>query len=752
MILALLMIVSGVEDPRPELIQLQLEGKNQVALERVDQSLADNKEAADRWGLEYLRGHLLESLEDENEAVAAFATALTVTPVLASYSRYRLAISQLQMGHPEVAAGLLATLLADDPPPSLVPTAVRFLSDSLALGGDCRLLSEVEAWGLPRDQSRTIKLSQTLCAWRTGHFQQASELATELLRQSREDEPARGAAVLLSDLVPKTADSATLLRIGLTFHHHREFERAVLFLDRGIAAINGGNSGLSGVDRADALYALARSYFWLADYPRAAAIFSEVASEENSSSKRSRAYFQQGRCWELHGDWPAASRSYYQAFAITPTSNWTPAATLSAMRVEWRRGSEKTALELLTRLRSRGDWKSMANRGLLFLAVSEIVQDRSDQASDWLEAARRSMGSSDIEIAFWRGRLAELENNDSLAVQRYATVLAEDPYHPLGIAARKRLDGGGLVAASLDEGRRLAASERNLDLYKAWLLLGSAYPAGARARDRVVTRWENNSQLKPFLSPQWVAPADWPIWQSSQNKPEDLLLKLGVVEQMSPVVRNHFPRGDTSYALTGSRFLSTAGLHQPSLYLAEVAGKRLPEGVPIQLLPLEYRRLLYPQPYQSIVVRESKRQKVDPSLVNAIIREESRFNPLAVSAASARGLTQFVLPTARSVSRSLGWRSLEAVDLHRPEIAIALAAAYLAELENLFEGRVEVAIAAYNAGENQARLWASYCYSREPEEYFSKVGFTQTRNYLRKVDSSRAQYQEIYAQSNRVDH
>ncbi len=750
MILALLLIVSGVEDPRPELIQLQLEGKNQVALERVDQSLADNREVADRWGLEYLRGHLLERLENEHEAVAAFATALTVTPTLASYSRYRLALSQLQMGHPEVAAGLLATLLADDPPPSLVPTAVRFLLDSLALGGDCRLLREVEAWRLPRDQSRPIKLTQSLCAWRSGNFQQASDLATELLRQSREDEPARGAAVLLSDLVPKTADSATLLRIGLTFHHHREFERAVPFLDRGIAAINGGNSGLSGVDRADALYSLARSYFWLADYPKAAAIFSEVALEENSSSRRTRAYFQQGRCWELHGDWPAASRSYHQAFAITPTSTWTSAAILSAMRVEWLRGSETTALELLTSLRSRGDWKSMASRGLLFLAVSDIVRDRSDQATDWLEAARRSMGSNDIEIAFWRGRLAELENNNSLAVQRYATVLAEDTYHPLGIAARKRLDGVGLVTATQDEGRRLAASERNLDLYKAWLLLGSADPAGARARDRVFARWENNSQLEPFLSSQWVAPADWPIWKSTPDRPEDLLLKLGVVEQMSPTLRSHFPRGDTSYALTGSRFLSTAGLHQPSLYLAEVAGKRLPEDVPTQLLPLEYRRLLYPQPYQSIVVRESKRQEVDPNLLNAIIREESRFNPLAVSAASARGLTQFVLPTARSVSRSLGWRRLEAVDLHRPEVAIALAAAYLAELESLFEDRVEVAISAYNAGENQARLWASYCYGREPEEYFSKVGFTQTRNYLRKVDSSRAQYQEIYSQSNKV--
>ena len=118
---------------------------------------------------------------------------------------------------------------------------------------------------------------------------------------------------------------------------------------------------------------------------------------------------------------------------------------------------------------------------------------------------------------------------------------------------------------------------------------------------------------------------------------------------------------------------------------------------------------------------------------------------MAVSAASARGLTQFVLPTARRMASTLGWRRIDALDLHRPEVAIALGATYLAALEREFSGRDEAVIAAYNAGENQARLWSSYCYGDQPEEYFSKVGFTQTRNYLRKVGSSREHYREIYA-------
>ena len=45
------------------------------------------------------------------------------------------------------------------------------------------------------------------------------------------------------------------------------------------------------------------------------------------------------------------------------------------------------------------------------------------------------------------------------------------------------------------------------------------------------------------------------------------------------------------------------------------------------------------------------------------------------------------------------------------------------------------------------RVWQSYCYSREPAEYYSKVGFPQTRGYLRKVVSSRNQYRAIYTGS-----
>ena len=579
MILALLMMMSGVEDPRTELIRLQLAGETQSALDEVERALATRPTAADDWGLSYLRGHLLERL-DRPEAAEAFATSLGTTPELAAYGRYRLALSQLRLGHPEVAAGLLASLLANDPPPSLVPTAVRLLSESLSQGGDCRLLRTVDDWQIDADDNRPIRLSKARCALLAGEPERATELATALLKQSREDEPARSAAILLADLQPTSASTAQLLRIGLTFHQHREFERAIPLLERAVSATTGADTGLRGVDRADALYALARSRFWLEDYAAAAVTFERVADEETSADKRARAYFQQGRCRELEARWSEAIASYRRAFGITPTSSWTPASLLSALRVEWRQGNEEAALELLSRLRSRSNWRSLARRGLIFIAASDIVNERTDRAADWLTPASRSASADDLELAFWKGRLAELRADDELAIHLYADVLTQDAYHPLAVAIRQRLSQAGLRTRVDRIGQTLASSERSSDWLRAWLLLGTEQPSGAAAHRKLRAHWQSQATAEPFMKSEVVAPTAWTIWQETANRPEVLLMRLGIVEQMSPTVRRHFPAADTAYALTGSVLLASSGLHQPSLYLAEVAAKRIPASLP----------------------------------------------------------------------------------------------------------------------------------------------------------------------------
>ena len=744
MILALTLLALGANDPRPELIELQLEGRHEAALVEVERALANDPQAARQWGFEYLQGHLMEHLPNrQDDSSHAFNAAMTSVPMLANRSRYRLASQALTSGHPQVAAALLGTVMASDPSPSLIPKTVQLLTLAVQQGGYCQVLSESKTWSLKSPQRRQLQLAQVDCDLAASELESAVARLEELLRENQEDDTAIGAAGRLIRLTPKPALADVSVLLGLAYFHHRQFRLAATYLDRGLEAENATWSRRD-IDRSDVLYARARCDFWLGEYTPAAHRFAAIANQESKAERVARALYQQARSLELEGDWDGATQAYRRAVGAHRTSNWAPAALLAALRIDWRQDREESALELFDQLRSRRSWHSMAERAALFLAVSDIVRGRPQRAEGWLQAAARGRRTPGLEIAYWQGRLAELQGRAPDAVNSYITVMLEDFYHPLASAAYTRLQQPVLARVAQADAERRASSQRSQDLYIAWLLLGDSRESGQQARARLRSRLVSSSRTRPFLEMQIAVPADWGLWHLRPTRPEDRLLTLGIAEEMSPAVRKALPLGDLSSALAASQLLSASDLPRPSLYVAEIVSKRLPDALPQQFLPPVYRRFLYPRPFHDLVEREATRFAVDPNLLTAIIREESRFDTDALSAASARGLTQFVLPTAERLVEKMGWREIEPLDLHRPEISISLGAAYLAELAEGFDGRPEVVITAYNAGEDQARLWLSYCFSREPEEYFSKVGFSQTRAYLRKVASSRAQYREIY--------
>lgn len=740
---ALSVLLGGAADPRPALIELQLDNRLTEAVDQTRQLLASNTELSREWGLEYLEGHLLERLQQTKEAPIHFANAMTSTPRLASYSRYRLALHRYRAGDSEAAAGLLANLLTHDPPSALVPVATRWLVLAIQNGGDCALLDSRGGWPLDASARRLLQAAVVDCAIAAGDTEEIRSRMRALLEESYTDETARRAAHGLAILAPDGLDSRTTLLVGQALFHQREFAQAIPFLVDSLDDVAAATQGRRRIDRADILYLLARSHYWKSQFASAARTFQQSALEETDDGKRARALFQRGRSFALLGDWDTAVESYREAASTAPTDSWAGAALLAAMRLEWRQDREDSALQLLSRLRARRSWWVSLERAALFLAVSDVVRGRSDRAGQWLDLARQARRHDGPENRYWRGRLAELEDRRQEAVQQYTELLAMDSLHPLAVSAKKRLQGAELEPARQEAVERLGASNRTADLLRAWLLARED-PRAPEIEQALASRFRKARRTRPYVEMQAQTPSDWILWRQSVRLPEELLLTLGIAETNSSALRRAFPLDDTGLALAGSRLLTASGLHHRSLYFAEVVSKRLPSGLPHQFLPESFRRLLYPRPYAYRVAQQSSRFGVDPDLLTAIMREESRFDPMAVSAASARGLTQFVTPTAQRLAAKLDWQALDARDLHQPEVAITLGATYLAELSKRFSGRTEQMVAAYNAGEELARLWQAYCFSREPEEYFSKVGFRQTRGYLEKVLTGRAYYAEVY--------
>ncbi len=797
----------GTADPRPALVALELANRHREALARVQEETAERPAAGRQIGLDYLRGHLLELLGRPADSVPAFVDAISATPRLAFHSRYRLAAEQIRLGHPEVAAGLLATGLAAEPGSPLAPEAVRLLVQSLARGGDCRLLRGFRTHQLATPERRQVQLAQADCVQRevprqaTGGAaadlqriprqattaapvtpaaaaaaaarrpgaapatagagadprvsvtpqQAARSLLIALLDENHEDDVARLAADRLAALTPDGERGRVPLLLSMTFFEHREFDRSV----RQLAHVFGapGARGAPGAksrspsprELAEVRYALGRADFWQGRFEAAAKTFGEVAEGAPGAAERARALLQQGRSYEMPGDWKRAVASFRLAFLAEPGGEWAAPSLLATLRLEWRTGDEATAASVLSMLGSSPQWRDSARRAALFLAASDLVRGRADRAGAWLDRAAAGGPDEDLpEVAYWRGRLAEQQRQLPAAVAAYLAALRADLYHPLSRAAAARLAVEPLAGEARTAGRRLAVSRHLHDLYDAWLLLGAIDPAGQLAERRLRTQLLADPAAAPLLRMSELPIDAWPLWTATLRRPEEMLLAHGDWPEGAPALREPIPPAQPALALPGSLLLARTGETARSIQHAEALRERVPARLPPVLLPTAFQRCLYPLAYRESLFAEGRLRGVDPYLMAALIRVESRFDAQALSPGAARGLTQFVFATARRVAAAIGMERLEPDDLYRPEVAIDLGGAYLSQLQRTFRGTPHIAIAAYDAGEAQAILWRTYCFSQEPEEYFTKIGFRETRLHLARVLAAWTQYQRLY--------
>jgi tetratricopeptide (TPR) repeat protein len=727
-------------DPRPDLVELQLAGQQQQALVRVEQELALNPEGSRRFGIAYLRGHLLDNLRRYEEASEAFVRAMAAVPALQSYSRYRVAVDHDRLGHPEVAAGLIATVVAGDPRSPLIPEAVRLLDHAIAEGGDCNLLSKLRAESLPRPQRRQIELARGECALRK-YPELARGLLVSLIQEDSDDEPARRAADRLATLVSEGEHGRVPMLIGFTLERHDDFEPALKLLQRAI----GKGDALSVRDTFETQFRIGLTLLGEQRFAEASLVFARLASLARTPDDRARAFYHEARAHELRGGWLAAGQKFRQAYQAQPQgASWAAPALLSALRIDWRAGSEAAALPLYDKLAAVPGWRKEAARAALFLAASELVRGRGDRAGAWLAQARLGESEDRLEADYWSGRLAELEKKERDAVALYLKVLRASPRHPLATAARARLAAEPLSRAALTEGRRLAASGRSDNVYSGWLLLAGDPGAQAAAQRRLETLLLADRDAAVYLRLAQVPVRKWPLWSQTLARPPELLLALGAWEPGAPAVRAHFPATDPPLAFTGAVLLARGGELGESIATVRELLRRAPSQIPMELLPREVRRTLYPRPYQAAILAQGQIRRVDPDLLYALIREESQFDPALLSPASGRGLTRLSIATARRLAAQLKLERLTPDDLYQPEVSIALGAAHLGALLKDFGGGVVPALAGYRAGEPEAMVWRSLCFSQEPEEQFTKLGTADARDYVRRVLESQGQYAALY--------
>lgn len=154
-------------------------------------------------------------------------------------------------------------------------------------------------------------------------------------------------------------------------------------------------------------------------------------------------------------------------------------------------------------------------------------------------------------------------------------------------------------------------------------------------------------------------------------------------------------------------------------------------------------RLIYPVAARDTIVAQAKDAGIDPALVAALIRQESNFNPLAVSAVGARGLMQLMPSVARSIAPAAGITKWNPKMLFDPGVNITLGVRHLAPLVHR-EPNVARVLAAYNAGESRVTRWARKRGASDPEVFTERIPFPETRDYVKSVLRNREWYQALY--------
>jgi soluble lytic murein transglycosylase len=160
----------------------------------------------------------------------------------------------------------------------------------------------------------------------------------------------------------------------------------------------------------------------------------------------------------------------------------------------------------------------------------------------------------------------------------------------------------------------------------------------------------------------------------------------------------------------------------------------------------DYRRaweLAYPRAHADAARFAAKEAGIPLSLVFAIAREESAFDPRAVSRSDARGLMQLLPVTGERMARGLGLR-LDRESLFDPAVNTRLGSRFLAQLRSRFSPAEVLAIPGYNAGPGAPARWLEERPGMAFDLWVEAIPYAETKGYTKRVISSLFVYEALF--------
>ncbi|WP_163781843.1 lytic transglycosylase domain-containing protein [Myxococcus vastator] len=328
---------------------------------------------------------------------------------------------------------------------------------------------------------------------------------------------------------------------------------------------------------------------------------------------------------------------------------------------------------------------------------------------------------------YWRARMQESGASADAALDAYAHIAAERPAAWYGMLARSRL--------------ALLSPERVARLYPKPVPPESLEGTGGSGR--------GDAPTDEAMAEVGESEEIWPLPPGALAKDARFnagveLMRLGLpgaVEEFLAVDARALPEAPARLLY---QTLKRTGRHRAARQVARTSLKQEVHG-PLSTASRPIWEATWPLAYRTAIARYARAHRVDPDLLQGLIREESRFNARARSATGALGLAQLMPATARQVADSLDMPMPGESALLQPHTNIRLGAAYLGQLLKHFGGNVAYAVAAYNAGPRAVERWRHALPEAELDEWVEHIGFEETRGYVKKVLGSYSAYKLLYA-------
>jgi soluble lytic murein transglycosylase len=156
---------------------------------------------------------------------------------------------------------------------------------------------------------------------------------------------------------------------------------------------------------------------------------------------------------------------------------------------------------------------------------------------------------------------------------------------------------------------------------------------------------------------------------------------------------------------------------------------------------LGYWQALYPFPYVETIENWSQQRQLNPMLVTALIRQESRFEPNIRSSVGAVGLMQVMPETGQYIANNIKVKEFKLAD---PETNIKFGTWYLDYTHAQYSNNSMLAVASYNAGPGAVSGWLSKAKTQDPDEFVESIPYSETRGYVKSVLGNYWNYLRLY--------